>query len=413
MRQSTARYYEPRKVDDLGYNKMTQQIIYLDNNATTAVAPEVLEAMKPYLSQFFGNPSSAHAVGRQMKQAVERARSEVATLIGAADSSEIVFTSCGSESDNWAIRGVLASTPGKKHIVTTLVEHEAVRNVCRGLEKEGYEVTWLGVDGNGELDLNELASALRPDTALVSVMLANNETGVLFPMEEIGKVVRERSDAVFHVDGVQAVGKIPIDLKATEVDLFALSGHKFHAPQGIGALYVRQGRQLPSFIVGGAQEQGRRAGTSAVPNIVGLGAACRLAQTDSDHTHIESLRNHLEDGILSSIKNAHLNGIAHHSKRLPNTSSISFEHVDGQSILAHLDARGICVSTGSACHSTTHESSPTLRAMNVPYSLAQGSIRFSLGRYNTAEEIEITLRTLPDIIGKLLEMSPYQREASA
>jgi cysteine desulfurase len=381
-------------------------MIYLDNNATTAVAPEVLAAMQPYLGQFFGNPSSAHALGRQMKQAVETARAEVATLIGAAEPGEIVFTSCGSESDNWSIRGVLANQPNKKHIVTTLVEHEAVRNVCHALEQDGYEVTWLGVDANGELDLDELRSALRADTALVSIMLANNETGVLFPLAEIGKLVRERSEAVFHVDGVQAVGKVPIDLQATEVDLFALSGHKLHAPQGIGALYVRKGTKLPSFILGGAQEQGRRAGTSAVPNIVGLGAACRLAHQDNDHTHIETLRNQLEDGVLETIKNARLNGAADRTKRLPNTSSISFEHVDGQSILAHLDNAGICVSTGSACHSTSHESSATLRAMNVPYSLAQGSIRFSLGRYNTADEISTTLRVLPEIVEKLLQMSP-------
>ncbi len=381
-------------------------MIYLDNNATTAVAPEVLEAMTPYLSNFFGNTSSAHTLGRQMKQAAEEARAEVASLIGAADTSEIVFTSCGSESDNWSIRGVLATSPGKKHVVTTPVEHEAVRNVCRQLENEGYEVTWLSVGGNGELDLDELRNALRPDTALVSIMLANNETGVLFPIEEIGKIVRERSDAVFHVDGVQAVGKVPIDLNATEVDLFALSGHKLHAPQGVGALYVRKGLALPSFIVGGKQEQGRRAGTLAVPNIVGLGAACKLARLDDDHSHIESLRNQLEDGILSTIPNAHLNGIADRSKRLPNTSSISFEHVDGQSILAHLDHEGICVSTGSACHSSSHVSSPTLKAMNVPYSLAQGSIRFSVGRYNTSAEIDQTLTVLPSIISKLLEMSP-------
>src|SRR4029079_9678835 len=273
-------------------------MIYLDNNATTAVAPEVLEAMNPYLCRIFGNPSSAHTLGRHMKQAVEDARTDVATLIGAADTSEIVFTSCGSESDNWAIRGVLATKPQHRHIVTTQVEHEAVRNTCMALEKEGYEVTWLGVSNSGELDLDALTAALRPDTALVSVMLANNETGVLFPMKEIGRIVRENSSAVFHVDGVQAVGKIPIDLKSTEVDLFALSGHKFHAPQGIGALYMRKGIELPSFIIGGAQEQGRRAGTSAVPSIVGLGAACRLATTDNDHSHIEQMRNQLEDGIL-------------------------------------------------------------------------------------------------------------------
>ena len=383
-------------------------MIYLDNNATTRVAPEVFEAMQPYLREFFGNPSSAHGLGREMKRAVEQSREHVAGLIGAADTSEIVFTSCGSEADNWAIRGVLSAQPQKKHIVTTLVEHEAVRNVCRALENEGYEVTWLGVDGNGEIDLESLRAALRPDTALVSIMLANNETGVLFPVNEIGRIVRENSEAALHVDGVQAVGKIPISLE--NVDLFALSGHKLHAPQGIGALYIRRGISLPSMIMGGAQEQGRRAGTLAVPNIVGLGAACRLAMDDDSHAHIEQLRNRLEDEILKTIPNSRLNGVADRSKRLPNTANISFEYVDGQSILTHLDHAGICVSTGSACHSTTHESSPTLRAMNVPYTAAQGSIRFSLGRYNTGEDISTTLNILPEIIAKLAAMSPYQEE---
>lgn len=386
-------------------------MIYLDNNATTRVAPEVLDAMHPFLSDVFGNPSSAHTLGREMKRAIDESREQVANLIGAADTSEIVFTSCGSESDNWAIRGVLETHREKKHIVTTLVEHEAVRNLCRLLENEDYDVTWLGVDHNGELDLDELRTALRPDTALVSIMLANNETGVLFPIQEIGRIVHENSEAAFHVDGVQAVGKIPINLE--NVDLFALSGHKFHAPQGIGALYIRQGISLSPMIIGGGQEQGRRAGTSAVPNIVGLGAACRLAREDNDHSRIEHLRNHLEDEILKQIPNARLNGIADRSKRLPNTSNISFEYVDGQNILMHLDRAGICVSTGSACHSTTHESSPTLRAMNVPYTAAQGSIRFSLGRYNTEAEIETTLSVLPEIIAKLAAMSPYEKELSA
>jgi cysteine desulfurase len=388
-------------------------MIYLDNNATTRVAPEVFDAMQPYLGEIFGNPSSAHTLGREMKRAVEQSREQVASLIGAADTGEIVFTSCGSESDNWAIRGVLATQAGKKHIVTTQVEHEAVRNVCRLLEQEDYEVTSLGVDHQGALDLESLRAALRPDTALVSIMLANNETGVLFPMEEIGRIVRERSNAVFHVDGVQAVGKIPIDLKNTAVDLFALSGHKFHAPQGIGALYVRKGISLPSFILGGGQEEGRRAGTSAVPNIVALGAACRLALEDADHDRIENLRNRLEDEILKNIRNARLNGPADRSQRLPNTSNISFEYVDGQSILTHLDHAGICVSTGSACHSSSHESSPTLRAMNVPYTAAQGSIRFSLGRYNTEADVETTLRVLPEVIEKLAAISPYEEISRA
>lgn len=386
-------------------------MIYLDNNATTRVAPEVVDAMQPYLREFFGNPSSAHTLGREMKRAIEHAREQVSALLGARDTSEIVFTSCGSESDNWAIRGVLATQPDKKHIVTTQVEHEAVRNLCRLLESEGYEVTWLGVDRNGELNLDELRTSLRPDTAIVSIMLANNETGVLFPINEIGRIVHQKWDAVFHVDGVQAVGKIPINL--ANVDLFAMSGHKLHAPQGIGALYVRKGISLSSMIVGGAQEEGRRAGTSAVPNIVGLGAACKLAMDDDDHSRIERLRNRLEDEILKNIPNTRLNGAADRAKRLPNTANISFEYVDGQNILMHLDRAGICVSTGSACHSTTHEASPTLRAMDVPYTAAQGSIRFSLGRYNTEADIEATLNVLPEIIAKLAAMSPYQEELKA
>ncbi|MBC8030726.1 MAG: cysteine desulfurase NifS [Pyrinomonadaceae bacterium] len=388
-------------------------MIYLDNNATTRVAPEVFEAMQPYLTEHYGNPSSAHSLGRKMKAAVERAREQVAKLIGAAETSEIVFTSCGSESDNWAIGGYLEQNPARRHIITTRVEHEAVRNLCEHLSQIGFEVTWLEVDGNGELNLDDLRQALRRDTGIVSVMLANNETGVLFPIEEIGKIIREHSDAVFHVDGVQAVGKIPISLKEIEVDLFALSGHKLHAPQGVGALYIRDGIELPPFIIGGSQERGRRAGTSAVANIVGLGAACELAVSFDGHDEIERLRNKLEDEILQHIPNARLNGTPDRSKRLPNTSSISFEYVEGENILAHLDNLGIAVSTGSACRSTTKQSSPTLRAMNVPYSAAQGAIRFSLSRYNTAEEIDRALKVLPEIIDKLVQMSPYDSELQA
>jgi cysteine desulfurase len=392
---------------------MENELIYLDNNATTRVASEVIAAMLPYLTEFYGNPSSAHSLGRKMKTAVERAREQVAELLGASDASEIVFTSCGSESDNWAIRGVLEENPEKKHIVTTLVEHEAVRNLCARLYQQGYEVTWLEVDGKGELDLESLRAALRPDTALVSVMLANNETGVLFPIDEIGRIVRANSSALFHVDGVQAVGKIPIDLSQLEVDLFALSGHKLHAPQGVGALYVKSGVKLAPFIIGGSQESGRRGGTSAVPNIVALGAACELAGNPESHELVRRLRDQLEDEILNRIPNASLNGTLDRTKRLPNTSNISFEYVEGENILAHLNEAGISVSTGSACHSTTRESSPTLRAMNVPYTAAQGSIRFSLGRYNTEEDIMQTLQVLPGIIEKLVEMSPYDKELRA
>lgn len=388
-------------------------MIYLDNNATTRIAPEVFEAMCPYLTEHYGNPSSAHSLGRVMKSAVEHAREQVAELLSAKDSSEIVFTSCGSESDNWAIGGFLEQNPSRRHIITTRVEHEAVRNLCEHLAEIGCEVTWLEVNQSGELDLDDLRKALRRDTGIVSVMLANNETGVLFPIKEIGRIVRENSDALFHVDGVQAVGKIPIDLSKLEVDLFALSGHKLHAPQGIGALYIRSGVELPPFIIGGGQESGRRAGTSAVPNIVGLGAACGLAKNSDGHERIRFLRDKLEDEILKKIPNARLNGTPDRNKRLPNTSNISFEYVEGENILVHLNEAGICVSTGSACHSTTHESSPTLRAMNVPYTAAQGSIRFSLGRYNTEEEMEHLLRILPGIIEKLAAMSPYEKELRA
>lgn len=384
-------------------------MIYLDNNATTRIAPQVLDAMQPYLTEHYGNPSSAHSLGRTMKAAVENARRQVAELIGAASLSEVVFTSCGSESDNWAIGGFLEQNPDRRHIITTRVEHEAVRNLCEHLAQIGCEVTWLDVDGNGELDLDQLRRALRPDTGIVSVMLANNETGVLFPIAEIGKIIRENSKAVFHVDGVQAVGKVPIDLKNLDVDLFALSGHKLHAPQGVGALYVRDGVKLPPFIIGGAQEHGRRAGTSAVPNIVALGAACELARTSDEHDEIQRLRDKLEQEIVGQIPNARVNGTTAPGKRLPNTTNISFEYVEGENILLHLDREGICVSTGSACHSTTKVSSPTLRAMNIPYTAAQGSIRFSLGRYNTEAEVDRTLAVLPGIIEKLLEMSPYER----
>lgn len=388
-------------------------MIYLDNNATTRVAPEVAEAMHPFLTESYGNPSSAHALGRKMKAAVEAARAQVATLLGAADDREIVFTSCGSESDNWAIGGFLEQNPDKRHIITTRVEHEAVRNLCEHLAEIGCEVTWLDVDRNGDLDLDDLRRALRPDTGIVSIMLANNETGVLFPIEEVGKIVRENSSAAFHVDGVQAVGKIPINLKNWNVDLFAMSGHKLHSPQGIGALYIRSGMKLPPFIIGGAQEHGRRAGTPAVANIVGLGAACDLAGLTDGHEEVRRLRDKFEDHILNTIPNASLNGAADRSKRLPNTSNISFQYIEGENIMMLLDEEGICVSTGSACHSGNHQASPTLRAMNVPYVSAQGAIRFSLGRFNTEAEIDRALEVLPGIIERLVAMSPYEKELRA
>jgi len=391
-------------------------MIYLDNNATTQVAPEVRAAMLPYLTELYGNPSSAHTFGREMRKAVERAREQIASLLCANEASEIVFTSGGSESDNWAIRGALSVQQTKRHIITTRVEHEAVRNLCAQLEhEENYEVTWLDVDEEGLLDTESLRAALRADTALVSIMLANNETGVLFPVEEIGRIVRAHSAALFHVDGVQAVGKIPINLREWNVDLFSVTGHKLHAPKGIGALYMRAELRLPSLIIGGGQERGRRAGTEAVPYIVALGAASELAlHTDAEtHARIRRLRDELENEILHSIPNARLNGTSDRARRLPNTSNISFAYINGESILARLDAKEICVSTGSACNAETHEASGVLRAMNVPYTLAQGSIRFSLGRYTTESDIKETLKLLPPIINRLAQISPYENELSA
>src|SRR5437763_3540622 len=304
-------------------------MIYLDNNATTRVAPEVFEAMEPYLTEVYGNPSSAHTIGRQMRKAVENAREQVALLLGANNADEIVFTSGGSESDNWAIGGFLEQNPNKRHIITTRVEHEAVRKLCEHLAEIGCEVTWLEVDQNGELDPDDLRKALRRTTGIVSVMLANNETGVLFPIEEIGRLVREHSDAVFHVDGVQAVGKIPIDLRDWPVDLFAISGHKFHAPKGVGALYIARGVKLPPFIIGGGQEQGRRSGTEAVPNIVGLGRACQLAKEFTGHDHVRELRDRLEKGILAVIPTAKVNGATKANQRLTNTLNIASDTLMG------------------------------------------------------------------------------------
>jgi len=375
-------------------------MIYLDNNATTQVAPEVFDAMRPFLTELYGNPSSAHEFGRRMRAAVEQARQEVAELLGAGDASEIVFTSGGSESDNWAIGGFLEQNPARRHIITTRVEHEAVRNLCEHLAAIGCEVTWLEVDRNGELDLDGLRKALRRDSGIVSVMLANNETGVLFPIAEIGRIVRENSDAVFHVDGVQAVGKIPINLREWPVDLFSLSGHKFHAPKGVGALYIRRGLKLPPFIIGGGQENGRRSGTEAVPNIVALGRACQLGKEFAGHEQIRALRDRLEDQILSHFPKAQLNGARDRTKRLPNTTNISFEGSDGPAILAKLDQAGVCVSTGSACNAESRETSGVLRAMGVPYEVARGAIRFSLGRYNTGQEVDHALNVLAEILNK-------------
>ena len=380
-------------------------MIYFDNNATTPIAPEVFAAMKPFLTEFYGNPSSAYEFGREMRKAIEISRRQVADLIGAAVESEIVFTSGGTESDNWAILGTLEANPKKKRIITTRVEHEAVRKVCEKLEKKGFEVSWLNVSEEGFLDLDELKNSLREDTAIVSVMLANNETGILFPVGEIAEIVKENSDAVFHVDGVNAVGKVPVDIQSTKIDLFSISGHKFHAPKGIGALYIKNGVNLPPISIGGGQENGRRAGTEAVHQIVGIGAAAKFVKDLSKMEKTEALRNKLENEILDKIPNSRLNGTNNLQFRLPNTSNISFPNLNGEAILAKLNDLDICVSTGSACNAETHTASPVMQAMNIPYSQAMGAIRFSLGRFNTEAEVDFVLQVLPKIINDLKEIS--------
>ncbi len=380
-----------------------QETIYFDNNATTRPFPEVAEAMAPFLGGHFGNPSSSHHVGRAVRQAMTDARESVAGLIGAAAADEIIFTSGGTESDNWAILGALRAMPGRRHIVTTAVEHEAVRKLCDRLELDGYEVSRIGVEGEGRLDVDALLESLRPDTAVVSVMTANNETGVVFPIAEIAAAVRERSDALIHSDGVNAAGKVSIGLKQTAIDLFSISAHKFHGPKGVGALYIRRGVALPGIAVGGGQEGGRRAGTEAVHQIVGMGAAARLAADLTPMEQISKLRDRLESELLRRVPNAFRNGAP--GERLPNTANTSFAETNGESILALLDEAGICVSTGSACNAETQEASAVLKAMDIPYSRAMGSIRFSLGRFNTEEEVERVVAATIDAVERLRKLS--------
>lgn len=376
-------------------------MIYFDNNATTFVAPEVLAAMTPFLSENCGNPSSSHAAGRAVRNIVDGSREEVARLLGAAETDEIVFTSGGTESDNWAILGALEARPGKRHIITTRVEHEAVRKICEKLETRGFDVTWLDVDRDGSLDPDQLRDSLRPDTAIVSVMMANNETGILFPVAELADIVRSRSDAWFHVDGVNATGKVAIDLASTAIDMFSISAHKFHGPKGIGALYIRRGVDLAPMQIGGGQERGRRAGTEAVHQIAGLGKAAELASDLTPMQRVRELRDRLEDEILAGFEIARLNGTADRDKRLPNTSNISFRGLNGEMVLARLDAKGICVSTGSACNAESHTASAVMQAMEIPFEQALGSIRLSLGRYNSMNEVARVLEVLPKIISDL------------
>ncbi len=379
--------------------------IYVDNNATTRVAPEVVEEMSPYFSELYGNPSSMHFFGGQVQTKVEEARERVAGLIGARP-QEIIFTSCGTESDNTAIMSALESNPEKRHVVTTRVEHPAVKNLVGQLKREGYRVTELPVDRDGLLSMDEVSREIAEDTAIVSVKWANNETGVLFPVEEIANLAKSRG-AIFHTDAVQAVGKIPINLAESQIDMLSLSGHKLHAPKGIGVIYVRRGTRFSPYIIGGHQEEGRRGGTENVPYIIGMGKACELAANHLEdmNVRVKGLRDKLENGLLGKIPNSIVNG--DRDQRLPNTSSISFEYVEGESILLKLSDKGICASSGSACTSGSLEPSHVLRAMGVPFTAAHGSIRFSLSSYNTEEEIDFILKVMPPIIEKLRAISPF------
>jgi cysteine desulfurase len=385
------------------------KVIYVDNNATTKVAPEVFETMLPYLKDLYGNPSSMHTFGGKVEFNIKEARTSAAALLGAAP-EEIVFTSCGTESDSTAIRAAILSNPDKKHIITSRVEHPAVKNLFEYLSKNGYRVTFVPVDNKGRLDIDYLYNNLTENTAVVSIMWANNESGVIFPIEEISRVVKERG-IVFHTDAVQAVGKIPIDLNKVDLDMLSLSGHKLHGPKGVGALYVRKGTKFSPFLIGGHQESGRRGGTENVASIIGLGKACELAadHLTEENIRVKQLRDKLENEILKRIPNTLING--DQENRLPNTTSLAFEYVEGESILLLMDEFGICASSGSACTSGSLEPSHVLRAMGVPFTAAHGSIRFSLSIYNTEEEIDFIIEKLPPIIERLREMSPFWKES--
>jgi cysteine desulfurase len=382
--------------------------IYLDNNATTKVDELVFEEMRPYFCELYGNPSSMHFFGGQVQKKVDEARNRVAALLG-AQPDEIVFTACGTESDNAAIRSALEVFPEKRHIITSRVEHPAVLTQCRNLSKRGYRVTELNVDGQGRLDLKELEAALDNDTVLVTLMYANNETGVIFPIEEAARMAKEKG-ALFHTDAVQAVGKIPLNMAESSIDLLSISGHKLHAPKGVGVLYVRRGTPFRPFLVGGHQERGRRAGTENTASIIAMGKACELAMQhmDFENGKVREMRDRLERELSVRIPNTRING--GEADRLPNTLSIAMEFVEGEGILLLLSEKAICASSGSACTSGSLEPSHVLRAMGVPFTCAHGSIRFSLSRFTTDQEIDTVITELPPIIHRLREMSPFGRE---
>jgi len=385
-------------------------VVYLDNNATTRVAPEVLEEMLPYFSELYGNPSSMHSFGGQVARKVNEARAKVAALIG-AEPDEIIFTSCGTESDNTAILSALEVSPEKRHVVTSRVEHPAVKVLCEHLRDKGLRVTELAVDTDGNLDMEEYERSLTPDTGVVSLMWANNETGVVFPLERAARLAREKG-IIFHTDAVQAVGKMPINMKENAITMLSFSGHKLHAPKGIGVLYIRRGTRFSPFMIGGHQEKGRRGGTENTPYIIGLGKACELAGSamEEENTRVRRLRDRLESELLARIPNVKVNGGK--ANRLPNTTNISFEFVEGESILLLMDQFGICASSGSACTSGSLQPSHVLRAMGVPYTMAHGSVRFSLSIYNTDPDIDLVIEKLPSIIERLRGMSPYWAESN-
>lgn len=385
------------------------RLVYLDNNATTMVAPEVFEAMRPFFVERYGNPSSMHSFGGNVAGDVAKARQRVAELLGVTP-QEIVFTSGGTESDSTAVLSALATLPERREIATTRVEHPAILNLCRHLARsKGYSVRWLSVDREGMLDMDEVRDKITDQTAVVSVMWANNETGVIFPVQEIAEIAAEHG-ALMHTDAVQAVGKLPLNLSSTQVNFLALSGHKLHGPKGIGALYVKKGTRFSPFILGGHQESDRRGGTENVPGIVGLGAAARLAleHVSEENQTVKNMRDRLQQGLLDAIPLARVNGNV--VSRLPNTLNIGFEFVEGEAILLRMDDRGICASSGSACTSGSLEPSHVLRAMGVPFTAVHGSIRFSLSRYNTEEEISYVINEVPEIITFLRELSPFGRE---
>ena len=386
-------------------------MIYLDNNATTKVDEKVLEEMLPYLTENYANPSSMYDFAKKPAQAIKEARAKVRAFLGAKNEKEIIFTSCGSESANTAIKGALNCNKEKRHIITTKIEHPCVLNTYKEFEKQGYEVDYISVNSEGVLNLDELKEKIKKDTALVSIMWANNEIGVINPILEIGEIIKTQSpETLFFVDAVQAGGKIPIDVSKTNIDMLGISGHKFHAPKGVGALYVKSSTRLTPLINGGHQERGMRAGTENVPYIVGIGKACELAMDSMDYelNEVKRLRDKLEQGILKNVFNARLNSPM--MNRVPNTTNIGFEYVEGELILLHLSDLGICASSGSACTSGSLEPSHVLRAMGIPFTALHGSIRFSLSRFNTEKEIDYVIEKMPAIMDKLTSISPFQEE---